>query len=156
MCAVKDRYGDRADDSESESSESSSDDTEVVRIAAVSFPHCVIRYHCSHQSDLCLPPAGTGPCSRAGFLQNFVPAEEERPEDLRERCKVLLTRWLMQTVTNCSVLSDLKRRWTGNENIPGSCRYLQTLPNYSIYFMLGCPVWKCDAGVSISGILFNE
>lgn len=48
-------------------------------------------------SDVYLLPAGAGPWSRTGFLQNFVPAQEERPEDLREKCKVLLRRWFMQT-----------------------------------------------------------
>lgn len=97
-CAVKDRYGDQADNSDSESSESSSDDSEVVSIAAsfITILSLVGDIYTLHLSEvvmtfICLP--GARPRGWKGFLQNIVIAEEERPEDLWERCKVLLRRW---------------------------------------------------------------
>ena len=96
---MKDRYGDRADESGSESSESSSDDSEVVSTAA-SFLFTLPSVHNSvpikllqQVVQLSSALSGTRPRNWKRLLQNFVTAEEERPKDLWDRCQVLL-RWL--------------------------------------------------------------
>lgn len=83
VCLVKDRYGDRANDSGSESSESSSDDSEVVsvqRAACSSFLTCSL---CQRgeavYNDPCRSLPGAGPFFGAGLLSNVVSAEEEGP-----------------------------------------------------------------------------
>lgn len=80
-CSVKDRYGDRANDSGSESSESSSDDSEVVSVQpAPSFLICSL---CQQgeavYNDPCHSLTGTGPFFGKGLLSNAVSAEEEGP-----------------------------------------------------------------------------
>lgn len=51
-CLVKDRYGDRANDSGSESSESSSDDSEVV--SSVQIDPLFLSIHCGNREKPCI------------------------------------------------------------------------------------------------------
>lgn len=81
-CLVKDRYGDQANDSGSESSESSSDESEVVS----SMQHAPLFYlvtvaigRNSVTPNHCHSLPGTGPFFGKGLLSNPVPAEEEGP-----------------------------------------------------------------------------
>lgn len=47
------------------------------------------------------PSPGSGPWGWKGFLQNIVSAEEERPQDLSDRCQVLLRRWFKHAHRCC-------------------------------------------------------